>query len=72
MSARPPWRADMITTSVLRCWWRIAVAGNGGTLDVGGRSVKVTNLDKVLYPATETTKGEVLNYYCLLYTSRCV
>ena len=23
----------------------------------------VVNLDKVMYPATETTKGEVLSYY---------
>ena len=39
------------------------MAGNGGTLDVGGRSVKLTNLDKVLYPATGTTKAEVVQYY---------
>ena len=39
------------------------MAGNGGTLDVGGRSVKLTNLDKVLYPATGTTKAEILQYY---------
>ena len=30
---------------------------------VDGRRLQVSNLDKVLYPATETTKGEVLNYY---------
>lgn len=30
---------------------------------VGGRTLKLTSLDKLLYPATETTKGEVLNYY---------
>ncbi|MGV1007607.1 MAG: non-homologous end-joining DNA ligase [Dermatophilaceae bacterium] len=33
------------------------------TVEVGGRRLSVSNLDKVLYPATETTKGEVLNYY---------
>ena len=33
------------------------------TVEVGGRRLAVSNLDKVLYPATETTKGEVLNYY---------
>ena len=32
-------------------------------VEVGGRRLTVTNLDKVLYPATETTKGEVLHYY---------
>ena len=30
---------------------------------VAGRTLRVTNLDKVLYPATGTTKGEVLTYY---------
>ncbi|HRC00189.1 MAG TPA: ATP-dependent DNA ligase, partial [Dermatophilaceae bacterium] len=32
-------------------------------VDVAGRTLALSNLDKVLYPATETTKGEVLNYY---------
>lgn len=32
-------------------------------VDVAGRTLKLSSLDKVLYPATETTKGEVLNYY---------
>ncbi|WP_238329513.1 non-homologous end-joining DNA ligase [Ornithinimicrobium humiphilum] len=32
-------------------------------MSVAGRTLKVSNLDKVLYPATGTTKGEVLNYY---------
>ena len=30
---------------------------------VDGRRLQLSNLDKVMYPATETTKGEVLNYY---------
>lgn len=33
------------------------------SVSVAGRTLKVSNLDKVLYPATGTTKGEVLNYY---------
>ncbi|KNX36176.1 non-homologous end-joining DNA ligase [Luteipulveratus halotolerans] len=33
------------------------------TVDVGGRRMRLSSLDKLLYPATETTKGEVLNYY---------
>ena len=33
------------------------------TVEVAGRTLKVSSLDKVLYPATGTTKGEVLNYY---------
>lgn len=30
---------------------------------VEGRRLRISSLDKVLYPATETTKGEVLDYY---------
>jgi bifunctional non-homologous end joining protein LigD len=33
------------------------------TVEVDGRRLKLSNLDKVLYPATGTTKGEVLHYY---------
>jgi len=32
-------------------------------LDVGGRTVNVTNLDKVLYPETGFSKGDLINYY---------
>lgn len=32
-------------------------------MSVDGRQVRVTNLDKVLYPATGTTKGDVIDYY---------
>ena len=32
-------------------------------VDVEGRTLKLSNLDKVLYPRTGTTKGEILNYY---------
>jgi len=32
-------------------------------VDVDGRTLRISNLDKVLYPRTGTTKGEVLNYY---------
>lgn len=35
----------------------------GGLLSVAGRDVRVTNLDKVLYPSTGTTKADVLQYY---------
>ncbi len=33
------------------------------TVEVDGRRLRLSNLDKVLYPATGTTKGEVLHYY---------
>jgi bifunctional non-homologous end joining protein LigD len=32
-------------------------------VEVGGRQLKLTNLDKVLYPDTGFTKGEVIDYY---------
>jgi len=32
-------------------------------VEVGGRTLRISNLAKVMYPATGTTKGEVLNYY---------
>lgn len=35
----------------------------GSQVVVGGRTVKVSNLDKVMYPATGLTKGEVIAYY---------
>lgn len=34
-----------------------------GHIDVGEHRVRVTNLDKVLFPATNTTKGQVIDYY---------
>ncbi|WP_370288706.1 non-homologous end-joining DNA ligase [Nocardioides sp.] len=36
---------------------------DGIDVEVEGRTLRLTNLDKVLYPATGTTKGEVLDYY---------
>ncbi|MDQ1617070.1 MAG: bifunctional non-ous end joining protein LigD [Actinomycetota bacterium] len=33
------------------------------TVDVGGRRLALSNLDKVLYPKTGFTKGEVVDYY---------
>lgn len=32
-------------------------------VDVGGHRVRLTNLDKVVYPETGTTKAEVIEYY---------
>jgi len=32
-------------------------------VEIGGRQLKVTNLDKVFYPATGFTKGQVIDYY---------
>ncbi len=37
--------------------------GDEVRVEVEGRTLKLSNLGKVLYPRTGTTKGEVLNYY---------
>jgi len=39
------------------------MAGEEVRVEVGGRTLTISNLGKVLYPRTGTTKGEVLNYY---------
>jgi len=36
---------------------------NKATLDIHGRKVNVTNLDKVFYPKTGFTKGQIIDYY---------
>jgi bifunctional non-homologous end joining protein LigD len=41
----------------------VTPSGEEIRVDVEGRTLKLSNLDKVLYPRTGTTKGEVLNYY---------
>jgi bifunctional non-homologous end joining protein LigD len=39
------------------------VPGPEQIVEVGGRRLKLTNLEKVLYPATGFTKGQVIDYY---------
>ncbi len=39
------------------------MAERAQTVTVDGRRLRVTNLDKVLYPTTGTTKADVLDYY---------
>jgi bifunctional non-homologous end joining protein LigD len=38
-------------------------AGTSATVEVDGRTLKLSNLEKVLYPETGTTKAEVVEYY---------
>lgn len=38
----------------------------GQRITVDGHSLNVTNLDKVLYPATGTNKGQVMDYYAAI------
>ncbi len=44
-------------------------AKDGQQVTVDGRVLALTNLDKVLYPATGTTKGEVIAYYAEVGTT---
>jgi bifunctional non-homologous end joining protein LigD len=39
------------------------MASNSTVVEVEGRRLTLTNLDKVLYPATGFTKGQVIDYY---------
>ncbi|WP_194398067.1 ATP-dependent DNA ligase [Microbacterium atlanticum] len=39
------------------------MAGDEQLVRIGGRRLRITNLQKVLYPETGTTKGEVIDYY---------
>src|SRR3954464_15985490 len=41
----------------------MAKASRDQVVTVDGRTIKLTNLDKVLYPKTHTTKADVLSYY---------
>lgn len=43
--------------------------GEGTTVDVDGRRVTLTNLPKVLYPGSGTTKAEVIEYYARIGTT---
>src|SRR5580698_4728518 len=39
------------------------MAGKPQIVEIGGRHLSLTNLDKVLYPAAGFTKGQVVDYY---------
>jgi bifunctional non-homologous end joining protein LigD len=40
-----------------------AIVGDGGTLNLGGRSMSLTSLNKVLWPAAGFTKRDMIGYY---------
>lgn len=39
------------------------MATDGQIVQIDGRRLRVTNLDKIVYPETGTTKGEIIAYY---------
>ena len=43
--------------------------GNDQLVRIGGRRLRLTNLEKVLYPETGTTKAEVIDYYSRIATT---
>ena len=43
--------------------FRINCMSNRAELIVGGQTLSVSNLDKVLYPKAGFTKGQVIDYY---------
>ncbi|MCS5713971.1 ATP-dependent DNA ligase [Herbiconiux sp. CPCC 205716] len=43
-------------------------SANEQTVTVGGHRLRISNLDKVLYPETGTTKADVLRYYAEIAT----
>jgi len=44
----------------------LAMVSPRPSVKVGGRTLSVSNLDKVLYPADGTTKGDVIGYYAAI------
>ena len=52
------------TASLLEQLTAIEEKGGGGSLDFGhGKTLKVSNLDKVFFPKEKYTKGDVMRYY---------
>src|SRR5690606_8267582 len=45
------------------CGYSFDMASTAQIVEVDGRRLRLTNLDKVLYPETGMTKGEVIAYY---------
>ena len=43
----------------------IRMAKQESTIEVAGRQIKLSNLDKVLYPKVGFTKGQVVDYMVL-------
>ena len=39
------------------------MAEDRSTVEIDGRRLSVSNLDKVLYPSAGFTKGEIIDYY---------
>jgi bifunctional non-homologous end joining protein LigD len=63
-SASSPSRLNVDTTSLLGQLETIEKSEGEGTLDFArGKTLKVSNLDKVFFPKEKYTKGDVMRYY---------
>jgi bifunctional non-homologous end joining protein LigD len=62
--ASRPSRVKADTESLLTQLTEIEQKGGDGSLDIGrGKTLKVSNLDKVFFPKEKFTKGDVMRYY---------
>jgi bifunctional non-homologous end joining protein LigD len=43
--------------------YHLFVPKQEATFNIGGRELRLTHLEKILYPEVGFTKGEVINYY---------
>jgi bifunctional non-homologous end joining protein LigD len=54
-------------TGILRQLLAIEEGGGNGTLDFGrGKTLEVSNLDKIFFPKEKCTKGDTMRYYTLI------
>ena len=57
-------RGGTVRTGIMEQLSAIEETGGGGILDFGsGKTLKVSNLDKVFFPKEKYTKGDVMRYY---------
>lgn len=57
-------RGGTVKTDIMEQLSAIEETGGGGILDFGsGKTLKVSNLDKVFFPKEKYTKGDVMRYY---------
>jgi bifunctional non-homologous end joining protein LigD len=63
-SAPPKTRGKLDQSGISAQLSAIEEAGGGGILDFGGgKTLKVSNLDKIFFPKEKYTKGDVMRYY---------
>jgi hypothetical protein len=56
-------RASIDLATPLYCLDKRGRVSSSPMVEIQGRQLKLSNLDKILYPATGFTKGQVVDYY---------